>query len=233
MTQGRQVGRIAGVIPCAGVSRRMGEDKALIDAGGTSFLARGIRTLRPHCDPVLVVVRPERTDLANVARGEGATVLTNPDPSPGPIASIRIALAFAREGRDCDGMVLLPVDHPAVRTETVAAVCAAYRSAAPETPIVVPVLDGATGHPPLFGSAVFAELLAPELEGGARTVLHADPDRVLRLEVDDPGVTLDLDTPEDWRSAIQSGLLPPPSGFARPEAPKRATASHSSSVHRS
>jgi CTP:molybdopterin cytidylyltransferase MocA len=47
---------------------------------------------------------------------------------------------------------------------------------------------------------------APE-EQGARFVVNADPARVTYVDVDDPGVTLDLDTPEDLRRA---GLAPPP-----------------------
>jgi len=43
---------------------------------------------------------------------------------------------------------------------------------------------------------------------GARVVVNADPSRVLYVEVDDPGVVLDLDTPADLASA---GLAPPPS----------------------
>ncbi len=222
----------------------MGEDKALLDAGGQSFLERVVRTLAVHCDPVLVVVREERADLADVARAAGATVLFNPDPTPGPIASVRIALEHLAADPDCQGMVLLPVDHPAVRPETIEAICAAFSAAGaadgtiagqtrdvsvqvdgedrgpgregiadsghPSARIVVPVLNGRTGHPPLFGATVFAELQAPDLAGGARTVLHADPSRVLRLDVDDFGVTLDIDTPDDWRAAIQNGLLPAP-----------------------
>lgn len=215
--------RIAGVVPCAGESTRMGEDKALLDAGGLTFLERVVGCLRTHCDPVVVVVRAGRHDIAAVARRAGASVLVNPDPADGPIASIRVALRHLIAQGDCAGMVLLPVDHPAVGAGTVGAVISAFSTAgrsgngtarqSDRTPsIAVPMKDGRTGHPPLFGASVFDELLAPDLQGGARTVLHSDPGRVTRIEVDDPGLLLDIDTPADWRAAVDRGLLPSPVG---------------------
>ena len=205
----------------------MGEDKALLDAGGRPFLARVIDVLKAHCDPVLVVVRADRDDIARVAAQAGATVLINPDPADGPISSIRVALDALADNSDSCGMVLLPVDHPAVSADTVGAVVAAFRMGEADTArapeIVVPVVDGQTGHPPLFGSRVFTELMDRSLQGGARTVLHADPSRVLRFSVQDPGVLLDIDTPDDWDRAVATGLLEPPRPTPDPARPLTRT----------
>jgi molybdenum cofactor cytidylyltransferase len=191
--------RVAAVIPCAGASTRMGTSKALLDAGGRSFLAAVVGALvGGGCDPVLVVVGAGQDDERRRATEAGALVLDNPDPGEGPITSVRLALAAL--GPDIDGVAICPVDHPLVRPETVAHLVAAFRGTA--APVVLPVHAGRRGHPTLFHRTVFAELSDPELEGGARTVVHRHLDEASPVEVDDVGVVTDIDTPEAYKAAI-------------------------------
>jgi molybdenum cofactor cytidylyltransferase len=66
---------------------------------------------------------------------------------------------------------------------------------------------GVHGHPVLFKRAVFDELRAADPHVGARAVVRADPARVRDVEVNDRGVTLDIDTPEDYFRAFGQPLL--------------------------
>ncbi|MFQ5536999.1 MAG: NTP transferase domain-containing protein [Gemmatimonadota bacterium] len=193
---------IVGVIPCAGRSTRMGTSKALLRAGGDTFLGAAVRLLREGgCDEVRVVHRAEQADEARVARDAGAATVVNPHPEEGPITSLRTALAGA--GPDWEAVVFLPVDHPRVRPDTVAGLIAAFRRTG--APLVVPAYAGRRGHPPLFATALFGELTHPELEGGARTVVRRHAQEAVLLEVDDPGVLMDVDTPEDFTRAFAAG----------------------------
>lgn len=191
--------RVAGVIPAAGASTRMGTPKALLDAGGRSFVAAAVGALvAGGCDPVLVVVAPGQPDVARRARATGAVVVENPEPGEGPITSLRLALGVV--GGDAAAIAVLPVDHPLVRPETVEALLEAFRTHG--APLVLPVADGARGHPAILGRALFSALLDPALEGGARTVVHAHLDQARLVMVDDPGVVTDIDTPEAYRAAF-------------------------------
>jgi molybdenum cofactor cytidylyltransferase len=59
----------------------------------------------------------------------------------------------------------------------------------------------------VFDRLIFAELQrAPEGEG-ARHVVNADPSRIEYVDLDDPGINLDLDTPADL---VRAGLATPP-----------------------
>lgn len=191
---------VAGIIPCAGASTRMGTSKALLDAGGRSFVAAVVGALvGGGCDPVTVVVASGQGDEARRAAAAGARVLENPDPGEGPITSLRLAVA----GLDprVDGIALCPVDHPLVQPETVAALLAAFREG--DAPLVLPVHEGRHGHPTLFRRTLFAELLDPALEGGARTVVHRHLDEAGKVDVDDAGVVTDIDTPAAYRAAAE------------------------------
>jgi molybdenum cofactor cytidylyltransferase len=208
--------RVAGVVPCAGASTRMGTSKALLDAGGRSFVAAVAGFLfGGGCDPVVVVVGPGQEDEARRAEAAGALVIENPDPGEGPITSLRLALA-ALEG-DVEGVAFCPVDHPLVRPETVARLLEVF--AAGNAPLVLPTHEGRGGHPTLFRRGLFAELADPRLTGGARTVVHRHLEAAVRVAVDDIGVLTDIDTPEAYREAMRRSTPPPadPPGFAKPE----------------
>ena len=183
--------RVAGVIPCAGASTRMGRSKALLDAGGRSFLSATVGALvGGGCDPVVVVVGPGQADEARRAKAAGAAVLENPDPGEGPITSLRLALAVL--AGSVEGVAFLPVDHPQVRPETVAALVDAFLGG--EAPLVLPTL--------------FPALAEAGLEGGARSVVHAHLDTATLLAVDDPGVVTDIDTPDAYRKAFGQEATP-------------------------
>lgn len=200
MDPGDRPPRVAGVVPCAGASTRMGTSKALLDAGGRSFLAAVVGSLfGGGCSPVVVVVGPGQEDERRRATAAGAVVLDNPDPGEGPITSLRLALAVL--GPDVDGVALCPVDHPLVRPETVAELFEAF--VAGDAPVVLPLHEGRRGHPTFFRRSVFAELADPALDGGARTVVHRHLEAAVQLDVDDPGTVTDIDTPEAYRAAMR------------------------------
>lgn len=221
--------RIVGVVPCAGASRRMGRPKALLSEGGKTFLEMAVAALLDGgCHDVYVVLDGRRTQdggppvdggldgnadgnldgnvddnvardrMAALAEAAGARVLYNPDPGEGPITSLRLALSEVepRPG----AVAYLPVDHPGVKAETVRAILDAFRSGG--SPLALPVYEGRRGHPAVFGAALFPELLDPALEGGARTVVRAHIEDAALVDVDDPAVVRDIDTPEAYAKAF-------------------------------
>lgn len=190
---------VAGVVPCAGRSRRMGEDKALLDAAGRPFVVRVIEVLREGGgEPVLVVVRDAEGAVARVARGAGARVVVNPAPDEGPISSLRAALGVLPA--TTAGVLVHPVDHPRVEPSTIRALMRAF--GATSAPVTVPVCEGRGGHPVLLAAALFPELLEPDLPEGARTVVRRYAHTRQAVEVGDVGVLDDIDTPEAYRRAF-------------------------------
>ena len=197
-------------MPACGLSTRMGSAKALLDAGGQSFLVRVVSALAAGgCSPVVVVAREAAGAVAAAAEAAGAvaaaaeaagaTVAVNPDPDEGPISSIRLALAGW--GGGMDGCAICPVDHPLVTGATVRSLVACFDEGSAD--IVIPTWRGRRGHPAIFHRRVFAELLDPALPEGARTVVRRRPSRVRECAVDDPGVVADIDTPAEYRRHFQ------------------------------
>ena len=188
--------RVAAIVPAAGRSSRMDSPKPLLDAGGRTFLARILTTLSSGgADPSLVVVRDEDGPVASEARIHGGEVVVNPDPSPGPVSSLQAGIRALPEG--ISAILFSPVDHPLYSSATVEALIRGFRETG--APLVVPAFDGWRGHPVLFHSRLFPELLEDQLPEGARTVVRRYLDTRLQLPVNDPGILADIDTPEDYR----------------------------------
>lgn len=199
--------RFAGVVPAAGASRRMGRPKATLTLDGHTFLERVVTALdRGGCDPVLVVVTEDDEVAASEAEAAGARVLRNGDPGEGPITSLRLALSALDP--DADGIAFLPLDHALVTGNDVARLIGeAERSKAS---LVLPVHGAKRGHPALFRRELFAELADPELDGGARTVVHRHLAEACLVPFDDEAVIEDVDTPADYervRAAREPGAL--------------------------
>jgi molybdenum cofactor cytidylyltransferase len=174
----------------------MGQPKATLTAAdGVSFLERAARTLRAAgCRRVLVVVNPGAELMPASATGMELENVVNARPQSEQIDSLRLALE--RLDDTTAAVLVLPVDLPLIAPETAAAVAAAFRDWA--APVVVPCHEGTAGHPVLFARALFDEILHRDWEEGMRSLLLAHAHETHTVDVADPGIVIDIDTPDDY-----------------------------------
>ena len=196
---------VVGIVLAAGQSTRMGQPKALLPCppAGRTFVTQIIHVLREGgIDTIAVIGRVNDPDLRREVASAGLPVcyVENPSPELGQLSSILVGVAFA-EARQSAGILVLPVDMPLIRPETVRTALGAF--AAGDEPVLRATYQGRHGHPVIFGAAVFRALRNANPEVGARAVLHQDPSRVRNLEVDDPGVLRDFDWPTDYRGLFE------------------------------
>ena len=191
---------IPGIILAAGRSLRMGRSKALLRCGdrGDTFVRRLALVLSEGgVEEALVVGRPEDDELrAEVeALAVQSRYVENPRADEGQLSSVLAGLAAAdRPG--VRAILVTPVDAPMIAPATVASLLAEFRSSA--APIVRAVHLGRHGHPVIFSREVFEDLRHADPAIGARAVLRANGARVVDVEVEDPGVLGDIDTPADY-----------------------------------
>lgn len=190
---------IVAVILAAGRSARMGRSKALLphlDAD-TTFVAHAIRQARlAGLETVLVVGRPHDDALRDEVAREGGAFVVNPESEGGQLSSLLSGLDAAADNPNLEGLLVMPVDVPLMSAAVMRTLLA--RADVAESSIVRAVHAGRHGHPVLFKREVFEELKSADPSLGAKAVVRANPHRVLDVEVDDPGVTMDVDTPEDY-----------------------------------
>jgi CTP:molybdopterin cytidylyltransferase MocA len=178
----------------------MGRSKALLPFGdgGDTFVRRlAVVLCEGGVEEALVVGRPEDELLrAEVeALDVRARYVENPKADEGQLSSVLAGLAAAdRPG--VRAILVTPVDAPLIVPATVAALLAAFRSSV--APVVRAVHLGRHGHPVIFSREVFEDLRHADPELGARAVLRAHAARVVDVEVADPGVLGDVDTPGEY-----------------------------------
>jgi CTP:molybdopterin cytidylyltransferase MocA len=194
---------IVGIVLTGGRSERMGRPKASLLIEDETFLQRAVRTLAEGgCSEVIVVLNPDEPATAELVSEGSARFTWGGGSGTQQIDSLRAGLQELPE--TVLAAVVLPVDHPLVRPATVTALIGAFQMRG--APIVRPSCQGRHGHPVVFDASLFSELLDDDLPEGARTVVHRHASESESVEVDDPGVIADLDTPEDYQQHV--GDLP-------------------------
>ena len=202
---------VAGLILAAGAATRLGEPKAAAVAHGKTFAAHVAHALQAggiHSILAAIGAHEKATRAAFEEIG-GVACLRVRHPEEGPIASLRQGIENLSPSAHVHGVIVAPVDHPAIRASTIVELCQA--AAASSCPILVPCFAGQRGHPTYFAREIWSELAAPGLKEGARSVVRRDPDRVLEVAVSDPGVLRNIDTPESlalWRAAPITATSP-------------------------
>ncbi len=117
----------------------------------------------------------------------------------GQLSSIQAAI-HSLAHTEADGMMLFLVDHPLISKHLVTTLVEVFYST--NAPIVIPSHAGKRGHPMIFSSRMFAELLAAPAEVGARAVVWEHYAEVKEVATDEKGVTLNLNDPDSLRKAL-------------------------------
>jgi molybdenum cofactor cytidylyltransferase len=126
--------------------------------------------------------------------GEAARlrVVHCPDHAEGMGATLRAGVAALPP--DAAGAYVFLGDMPLIPASVLTALAAAVEAGAPAA---APRFEGQRGHPVLFASSLFPQLLALTGDEGARSVLRGLGDRLALAETNDPGVLFDVDQPSD------------------------------------
>ncbi len=152
------------------------------------------------CDAA-VVTGYLREELRPVIKSEGASEVYNPEYDKGMFSSIKAGLNHFMQLRGgVSGVLLWPADCPLVLKGTVRSIL----SAAEENPdrFIVPCYLGKKGHPLWIPSSMFNEILSYDGGMGLKGVTQKYGEKMFRLETQDEGIVLDMDTPEAYRKLL-------------------------------
>lgn len=211
---------VYGIVPAAGLGRRMGRPKQTLPYWGSTITGRVARTLLDaELDAVVVVTRSELVVPLGLPSDRRLSVAVNDNESSQMIDSIRIALSTLLDDRaargdpntrgpgpvapraECAGILVVPGDMPRLAVATCRLCVEAYRRE--PTRIVVAAQNGQRGHPLIFPAALREAV--SRLDCGLNTLLDLHRDRVRVVETEDPATIEDIDTPARYESLLLRG----------------------------
>jgi molybdenum cofactor cytidylyltransferase len=184
---------LAAIILSGGTSSRMGSTKALLPYQGRSFLEHLLAIVdQPQIGVRRIVLGADAQPVTQAVKLQPAEVVINEDWEKGQLSSIQAAMRSLPNGTD--GILLCLIDHPLVSGELVHDLIERFYLS--RKPIVLPVYKGRRGHPVIFSSRLYDELLAAPLETGARAVVWAHNNEVSEVPTTEEGCVLNLNDPE-------------------------------------
>jgi molybdenum cofactor cytidylyltransferase len=185
--------RIRGILLCGGSATRFGSEKLLAALRGAPLVSHSAASLVSGAGNALAVIPMGAAALRRVLEEAGCDILESADTRRGLGASLAAAVA-ASPGSS--GWIVALGDMPIIRAATIASVREKLEGGAL---VAAPVLaqTGVRGHPVGFARALQAELATLDGDEGARALVERHRAGLATVEVDDPGIVADIDTPAD------------------------------------
>lgn len=195
---------VAAVILAAGASSRMGRPKLLLPWGDTSVLGHLIHqwTELGAGQIAVVVAAGDQTIQRELDRLGFAPEhrIPNPQPERGMFSSIQCAARWTGWHASPTHWAIILGDQPHLKLETLRALI--RFAAAHAGKVCQPAQGGRARHPVLLPTAAFEGLKASRAENLKQFLQEAPCERAL-CAVDDPGLGLDIDRPEDYAEACR------------------------------
>ena len=175
----------------------MGEPKQLLRLGESTVLGQTIDNVRRSTvrEIVLVLGGSAETIRRQLTLPESLKVVVNPLWQQGMASSLRAGLSAV--SHQTEGALILLADQPFVHPETLNRLVEQHRQSRAQ--IVIPTHRGVRGNPVLLDRSVFAEVMALEGDVGCRAIFANHVQGIVKVEVDDEGILLDIDNQDDYQ----------------------------------
>lgn len=176
------------VILAAGYSSRVGDFKPALDLYGKSILQRCIESMSELCETIIVVGGHQHEIICDLVKDiPKVKAVKNEHFELGMFSSVRRGIKEVTSER----FFIIPGDQPVVKTDTFKLLLESKGD------IVIPRYKGKKGHPVLFDSKLADEILSWDNTEILRNYIHSK-EQVIIVDVEDPGIGLDVDTAEDY-----------------------------------
>lgn len=201
----REKRHFVGLIAVAGLSARMNDFKPFLPLAGRTVVENTVLSLKnAGISEVVAVVGHRGDEVADTLKRYGVTCVKNPRyAETGMFESVALGLSRLAHA---DAVLVLPGDVPLVRRHSLRALTRAFLQTG--APVICPAYRGRRGHPPLIAHACIPQILAYDGHQGLRGALETYADCTYQLDLPDPFLVMDADTPEDYERLLALSKRP-------------------------
>lgn len=194
---------ISSILLAAGESKRMGMPKQLMPFGDSTILEQTVdNLLSSRVDEIIVVLGCRAEDIEKRIAAKPVKIAMNPAYRQGMSTSIVAGLALVDDRAEAVMFVL--ADQPFIDGKIINQLVDGFASN--DRGIVFPSCRGSRGHPIIFSIKYRKELLELKGDIGGRQIIKEHPDDVLEIPVDSEGVSVDIDTTDDFSQRLDTSL---------------------------
>lgn len=188
---------MVGILLAAGFSLRFGSTDKLLHRlpDGRPIALVSAENLIKSIPISIAVLRPKNKELAELMLNAGLRIVFCSENDQEMADSLATAIRFsANFGAASDGFVIVLADMPYIQTETILTVA---NKVADGASIVIPTYQNQRGHPVGFSAKFRCELENLQGDEGARSIIKQYANEVELLPMEDAGILVDIDTPND------------------------------------
>ena len=191
---------IAGLVLAAGASRRFGSTKQLLPLGGRALIDWPLDALRQNrMSQLVLVLGHDAAEIQRTANLSGIDVVLNPDYAQGMSTSLQCGLATLRA--EISSVLVITCDQPLVSGAHLEKIL--DTGASGDYPIVATDYGDYSGVPMLLARSVWPMAETIQGDQGARVLLRLRPDLASYVSSEDPAMSLDVDTPEQYEALLR------------------------------
>lgn len=189
--------RTGAVLVAAGLSSRMKKFKPMLPFGESTVSRHLVMMLKNmEIDPLVVVTGYRAEELEQHLFYTGVRFVRNERYRETEMFD-SIRLGAESICRECERMMILPMDTPAIMPDTI------RQTLMIDAPIVRTMCKGEPGHPILIKTEFLTKLFAGDGQRGLRGAMEDSGIPITNLEVDDEGIYRDMDTREEYQALLQ------------------------------
>jgi molybdenum cofactor cytidylyltransferase len=195
---------VSAVIPAAGMSTRMGQNKLLMSFKGKSLIAHAVDTLlASEVDEVVVVLGHEAEKVMEKLEGKQVKFVKNPNYREGLSTSVRAGVSAVSPM--AKAIMIYLADQPLLEARDVDRLIRAFAQARQlNKSIVVPFFHGQRGNPVILDTSYRDAILDVVGDVGCKRVIRRNPDRVFVVEMEADHVVRDVDRIEEFEKLVAS-----------------------------
>jgi molybdenum cofactor cytidylyltransferase len=187
---------ISAIVLTAGESKRMGQPKMLLPWKATTVLGQVLSVLQSaEVEDIITVTGGFREQVEAIAKQHGTRIVFNPEfASNEMLSSIQYGLRSLQA--EAEAAFICLGDQPQVQEGSVRRVREMFENG--KSNLIVPSYQMRRGHPWLVARPLWEEILKMRSPQSPRDFLNSHANEIEYVEVDNPSILQDLDTPEDY-----------------------------------